>query len=425
MWWVWSVLEKFTGVQAAWNLGIETWCSCCGSTFSSIKSSWYNRHRVTQFPLVSLNEIQNWHHSQTVLNYVLSAKEQETRIGELLNIRACRPAKFHHAETSGEKICAPCCYQIAWTLPWAEMQMEASVSYSWCNFGYPVCCGVHYSQWHHVVDFFSYFRGKPMLLRECLENIVLPTSLHDSLYVQRSCRSCWTIRLYSINPRGSKVLRVAAFMSSWMRLVVSGSRLCVDYCKVSGCIGMTAGSKKDGLRTQQSKRTDGNCSPVCANATAVPIDLRLTHWTCLVRNTLRPVIWQFSTLTPDEPIESRTWNRLVQVPVRATLVATHLSILGSMQLFQLSPSWLWTHVNVVVMTPKCIVDVKTLMWQDLQQSMLPHRSRGGVNCANQDDCNYMCMHKFTEHLKAHGNPVMKYHGKWPFLRILGFQVSMR
>mmetsp|Transcript_33767 Transcript_33767/g.64597 ORF Transcript_33767/g.64597 Transcript_33767/m.64597 type:complete len:296 (+) Transcript_33767:3-890(+) len=82
---------------------------------------------------------------------------------------------------------------------------------------------------------------------------------------------------------------------------------------------MTAGSKKDGLRTQQSKRTDGNCSPVCANATAVPIDLRLTYWTCL------------------------------------------------------------------------------------------------------DDCNYMCMHKFTEHLKAHGNPVMKYHGKWPFLRILGFQ----
>ncbi|KAK3278432.1 hypothetical protein CYMTET_13631 [Cymbomonas tetramitiformis] len=39
----------------------------------------------------------------------------------------------------------------------------------------------------------------------------------------------------------------------------------------------------------------------------------------------------------------------------------------------------------------------------------------------EDDCKYECMHRRSAQLKAHGYPVLKFHGKWPFYRVLGIQ----
>ena len=42
----------------------------------------------------------------------------------------------------------------------------------------------------------------------------------------------------------------------------------------------------------------------------------------------------------------------------------------------------------------------------------------------QDDCKYLCMRQHTEQRRALGQPVLKYHGKWPFVRVLGVQVTL-
>jgi post-GPI attachment to proteins factor 3 len=39
----------------------------------------------------------------------------------------------------------------------------------------------------------------------------------------------------------------------------------------------------------------------------------------------------------------------------------------------------------------------------------------------QDDCKYLCMREHTAYRRANGEAVLQYHGKWPFVRILGTQ----
>jgi hypothetical protein len=46
----------------------------------------------------------------------------------------------------------------------------------------------------------------------------------------------------------------------------------------------------------------------------------------------------------------------------------------------------------------------------------------------QDDCKYHCMHERMQQLHAAAPAfarTVKFHGKWPFTRILGFQVLAR
>ena len=38
-----------------------------------------------------------------------------------------------------------------------------------------------------------------------------------------------------------------------------------------------------------------------------------------------------------------------------------------------------------------------------------------------DDCKYICMREHTEYRRKRGEPVLQYHGKWSFKRILGMQ----
>jgi len=38
-----------------------------------------------------------------------------------------------------------------------------------------------------------------------------------------------------------------------------------------------------------------------------------------------------------------------------------------------------------------------------------------------DECAYRCMWKTVEHLQAEGQPIVQFHGKWPFRRFLGVQ----
>ncbi|KAI8806248.1 Per1-like-domain-containing protein [Cladochytrium replicatum] len=38
-----------------------------------------------------------------------------------------------------------------------------------------------------------------------------------------------------------------------------------------------------------------------------------------------------------------------------------------------------------------------------------------------DDCAYTCMHSITEMRKAHGEEIVQYYGKWPFIRLWGIQ----
>jgi hypothetical protein len=39
----------------------------------------------------------------------------------------------------------------------------------------------------------------------------------------------------------------------------------------------------------------------------------------------------------------------------------------------------------------------------------------------QDECAYECMWKTVDHMQSNGQPVVQFHGKWPFARFLGIQ----